>query len=350
MRQSVGRRAQAQLLQLARGLFGSPGNLAITLICALALAWIAPALLRWAVTEAAWSGSPESCRIATGACWLFIREKLDFIVFGLFPQEERWRAIISMALVVALFGAALWRALWGWRLALLWPVVLALAMWLLLGGFGLAPVRSELIGGVPLSLLLPVTALSLGFPLAVLLALGRRSRLWLLRAAATGFVELFRSAPFISILFMASVMLPFFVPEAWAPPKLVRACVAFTFVAAAYMAESVRGGLQAVPDSQVEAANALGLRGWQVVVLVSLPQAIRHAIPGLCNVVVLFLMATSLLSVIGMSDFLAVIQLGTRDPAWAGFEVEGYVFAAAAYFLVCATFNSYARELERRVG
>lgn len=332
------------------GLFGSPGNAVITCACLIALGWIAPALIRWSVTDAVWSGPPESCRAAAGACWLFIREKGDFIIFGLFPHEERWRAVLSMILVVMLFGAALWRSLWGWRLAAIWVAALATGTWLLLGGFGLAPIRSELIGGVPLSLLLPVMALSFGFPLAVLLALGRRSPFWIVRGGATGFVEIFRSAPFIAILFMASVMLPFFVPESWAPPKLLRACVAFTFVAAAYMAESVRGGIQAIPKTQIEAAEAIGLRPAQVMTFIVLPQAIRHAIPGLCNVVVLFLMATSLLSIIGMSDFLAAIQLGTRDPVWSGFEVEGYAFAALAYFVVCAVFNMYARALEKRVG
>ncbi len=345
---TAGARSPAQRLRAVfAALTAQPLDLAVTAACLAVLAWLLPPLLRWAITDAVWTGSAADCRAAAGACWLFIREKSEFIVFGLYPASERWRAIAAILLVFGLFGVLL-TPLRGGLLVLFWVGGLAGTGWLLLGGFGLTPVRSELIGGVPLSLYLPVAALSLGFPLAILLAYARRSASPVLRGLGTAFTELFRNAPFITILFVASVMLPFFVPPDAAPPKLVRAVVAFTCVAAAYMAEAVRGGLQAIPAGQAEAARALGLRAWQIGWLVTLPQAIRHAIPGLGNVVVLFVMATTLLSFIGMSDFLAVIQLGSRDPDWAGFEVEGYVFAAVAYLGFCGLLSLYLRRLERR--
>lgn len=332
----------------ARTLFAGPLNSFITLGCLLFIGWLLPPLLRWGVLDAVWTGTAQECHAAAGACWSFIREKMRFFFFGMYPADERWRAFLSMLLLIGTTGLAMVPRFWGGRLLIVVAANIAVAVWLLVGGLGLRPVATEQIGGLPATLMLSLVSLPLGFPLAVLLAFGRRSRFWLFRGASTAFIEILRCSPMVAILFMASVMLPFFVPSEYAPPKLARACFAFTIVAAAYMAEALRGGIQAVPEGQREAAIAVGMRPLPIVLLIILPQAIRMSIPGLLNVVVAFFKDTSLIVVIGMADFLGAIQLATRDPAWSGFNVEGYVFAALVYFTFCSVLSRYGQHLERR--
>jgi general L-amino acid transport system permease protein len=238
-----------------------------------------------------------------------------------------------------------------WHKALLagWVGVLSLVLWLLGGGAGLSPVATDNWGGLPLTLLLATFGLAAGFPVGVLLALGRTSALPVFRWLCTGLIELQRGVPFISLLFMASVMLPLFLPEQITPEKLVRAEIAFVLVVGAYIAEVVRGGLQGVPRAQQEAAAALGLGYWRMVWLITLPQALRISVPGLVNVGVVFFKDTSLVVVIGLTDLLAAVSSGARDTEWLGHDVEGYLFAAMIYFVFCTCMSRYAAWLERRL-
>ena len=333
-----------------RALVSSPVNIAVTLACLVLLAWALPPLLRWALIDAAWSGGPEACRATAGACWPYVGAKAGVFVFGFYPAAERWRPLLALVVLLALLGGSLLPRLWGWRLLLAWPAALALVVWVMGGGLGLAPVPSEAWSGLPLTVLLASFALALGFPLGVLLALGRTSRLPFFRVACTGFIELQRGLPLVSVLFMASVLAPLLVPAGATPGKLLRADAAFMLVAAAFIAEVIRGGLQAVPPGQAEAAQALGMGYWRIMQKIVLPQCLRVSVPPLVGVAISFFKDTSLVTVIGLSDLLGAVGAASRDPAWLGHDVEGYVFAAAVYFSFCFAASRYAAWLERRMG
>jgi general L-amino acid transport system permease protein len=254
-----------------------------------------------------------------------------------------------MLLMMGLLGASMVPRFWRKGLLAAWAGTLALVLWLLGGGLGLSPVATDNWGGFPLTLLLATFGLAAGFPVGVMLALGRRSSLPFFRWLCTGLIELQRGVPFISLLFMASVMLPLFLPEEVTPTKLARAEIAFILVTGAYIAEVVRSGLQGVPCAQNEAAAALGLGYWRTVWLISLPQALRISVPGLVNVGVVFFKDTSLVVVIGLTDLLAAVGSGARDAEWLGHDVEGYLFAALIYFVFCTVMSRYATWLERRL-
>ena len=333
-----------------KALFGSKLNVAVTLACLALLGWALPPLLRWAVLDAAWSGGPDACRAATGACWTYVGHKLGFFVFGYYPAAEHWRAAVALLLLLGLLGASLVPRFWTRGLLLAWPLVLAGVVWVLGGGAGLAPVSAEAWSGLPLTVLIASFALVLGFPLGILLALGRTSRLPFFRLACTAFIELQRGLPLVSLLFMASVMMPLLVPEGVTPGKLLRAYLAFTLLASAFIAEVVRGGLQAVAKGQAEAASALGLGYWRTMTRIVLPQCLRVSVPSLVGIAISFFKDTSLVVVIGLTDFLGSVSGGARDPAWLGHDVEGYAFAAMTYFTFCFTASRYAAWLERRMG
>ena len=332
-----------------RALVGSPLNIAISLACLVVLALVAPPLVHWALLDAVWTGGPEACQGIAGACWSYVGQKFGFFIFGFYPGGQRWRPFAALVLLLALLGGSLVPRLWGRGLLLSWPAVLGLVVWVLGGGLGLPVVPQESWSGLPLTVLLASFALAAGFPAGVLMALGRTSRLPFFRAVCTVFVELPRGLPLISVLFMASVMIPLLVPAGITPSKLVRAWFAFTVVAASFIAEIVRGGLQAVPPGQGEASTALGLGYWRTMRLIVLPQCLRISVPSLVGVAISFFKDTSLVTVIGLSDLLGSVGAGSRDPAWLGHDVEGYVFAALVYFGFCFSASRYAAWLERRL-
>jgi general L-amino acid transport system permease protein len=216
------------------------------------------------------------------------------------------------------------------------------------GVFGLPYVENERWGGMILTLILFTFGVAFAFPLSILLALARRSELPAMRALAVGYIELVRGVPLISLLFMASVMLPLFLPAGVALDKLLRAQLALILFAAAYLAEVVRGGLQAIPKEQYEAADALGLTYWQRTRAVVLPQALRIAVPPLVSTFIGFFKNTSLVVVIGLFDFLSTVKVSLNEPAWTGFGVEAYFFAALVYFVFCYAMSLYSRGLEQR--
>ena len=339
---------------LRANLFSSWPN-AVLSVLALWLLWRSvPPFVDWAFLDAVWS-APDSkaCRAAAGqgACWAFIGEKHRFILFGTYPYEEHWRPGIAILVMLALYTVSALRRFWRPSLALWWLAGLAAIGALMWGGvLGLRYVENERWGGLMLTLLLATFGLAFAFPLAILLALGRRSALPVVRGFCVGYIELIRGVPLISLLFMASVMLPLFLPAGVTVDKLLRAQIAMILFAAAYLAEVVRGGLQAIPHGQVEAADALGLAYWKKTLLVILPQALRIAIPPLVNTFIAFFKDTSLVVIIGLFDLLTSIKVSLQEPAWTGFGVEAYVFASVVYFAFCYTMSRYSQNLERELS
>ena len=305
--------------------------------------------LDWALVRAVWQPDPQACRAASGACWGFIVEKHRLIAFGTYPYEEHWRPGLASLLLIALWVLTALRQRWwvvaAWAAGL---VVIGILMW---GGvLGLPYVENERWGGLILTLLLTTFGLAIAFPLSICLALGRRSELPVIRAVCVAYIELIRGVPLISVLFMASVMLPLFLPAGVSIDKLLRALLALILFAAAYLAEAVRGGLQAIPKHQYEAADALGLGYFQKTFLIVLPQALRIAVPPLVGTCIGFFKDTSLVLIIGLFDLLSTIKVSLNDPAWTGFGVEAYLFAAAVYFIFCYSMSLYSRRLEASAG
>ena len=341
---------------LRANLFNSVFNTILTILAAYLIAIAVPPLLRWALIDAVWSApNGQACRGANGqevgACWAFIHEKLRFILFGRYPYEEQWRPLFVVAIFVAMILASCDRRLWGRPLMLLWTggfVAIAVLMW---GGvFGLSYVDTSLWSGLPLTLILAVVGMGLAFPFAILLALGRRSRLPAVRWVSVAYIELVRGVPLITVLFMASVVLPLFLPSGVTIDKLLRAQVAFILFAAAYLAEVVRGGLQAIPKGQIEAADSLGLGYWRRTRLIVLPQALRMVIPPLVNNFIGAFKNTSLVLIIGLFDLLTTANTSLTDQNWQGFAAETYVFTAAIYFCFCFFMSRYSQMLERNLN
>jgi general L-amino acid transport system permease protein len=339
------------LAWLRQNLFSGWLNSAATLAL-MYLAWrLIPALIDWAVVNAVWLPANASlCRDAAhnGACWAFVGEKFRFILFGTFPIDQQWRPALVIALFIALYAVSPVQKLRRAGLIALWSAGLVAIMLLMSGGlFGLSYVENERWGGLCLTLLLSTFGIALAFPLSILLALGRRSELPLVRWFSIAYIELIRGVPLISVLFMASVMLPLFLPAGVSIDKLLRVQLAMILFAAAYLAEVVRGGLQAIPRQQEEAALALGHGYWQRTWYITLPQALRVSIPPLVNTFIGFFKDTSLVVIIGLFDFLTAIKVSLSEPRWTGFGVEAYIFAALGYFLFCYPMSRYSQTLER---
>ncbi len=346
-------RARGLVGWLRANLFNSVCNSILTLVALYFLAVTIPPAIRWALVDAIWSApNGQTCRGAMGqeggACWAFIGEKIRFILFGRFPYAEQWRPLLVVVVFVGLIVASCNRRLWGRRLMVLWPAGLVLVAILMWGGiFGLTSVDTMLWSGLPLTLILAVVGMVFAFPLGILLALGRRSHLPAVRAISVAYIELVRGVPLITVLFMASVMLPLFLPAGFTIDKLLRAQVAFILFAAAYLAEVVRGGLQAIPQGQIEAADALGLSYWQRTRLIVLPQALAMVIPPLVNTFIGTFKDTSLVIIIGLFDLLGTVNAALADANWQGFYVEAYVVAAAIYWSFCFFMSRYSQMLER---
>lgn len=320
----------------------------LTFILLAALAAAALPFLQWALLDAVWRADAAACRAAHGACWGFIVEKHRFILFGTYPYDEQWRPAVATLVLLALWVISALRIFWRPALILVWIGGLCVIGTLMWGGVpGLPYVENERWGGLILTLLLTTFGLAAAFPLAIVLALGRRSGLPAIRAISVAYIELVRGVPLISLLFMASVMLPLFLPQGVSIDKLLRAQIALVLFAAAYLAEVVRGGLQAIPQGQYDAANALGLSYPGSTLYIILPQALRIAVPALVNTFIGFFKDTSLVLVIGLFDLLSTIKLGLTEPAWSGFGVEAYLFAALVYFAFCFSFSRYSRRFER---
>ena len=336
------------MAQFLRACFNNPLNAMISLACIAILAWALPPFVQWAVIDATWNGNAQTCRANGGACWAFIREKFWFSMFGLYPYEERWRPAVMMAILVVMVLASTRRAFWNRWLLVAWALAAVAMLVLMAGGvFGLMPVATRQWGGLTITGIIAVYGLSLGYPLAVVLALGRRSNLTLVRWFSTGVIEVVRGVPLITLLFMAAIMLPLFLPEGVTLDRLVRVLVAYTLFTAAYMAEVIRGGLQAMPRGEYEAAEALGLSYWQKMRLIILPQALSITIPSQVNTFIGLFKDTTLVVVIGVFDFFTTLRAALGDSNWLGFGTEAYLFAAFVYFVLCFAMSKYSQRLER---
>ncbi|TWA59581.1 amino acid ABC transporter membrane protein 2 (PAAT family) [Azospirillum baldaniorum] len=334
---------------LRNNLFNTWYNALLTILIAWLLFKAIPPLLDWLIFSANSFGTPpQVCRQEGGACWTFVSEKLRFVMFGTFPYDEQWRPLITIVIIIALVLASCDRRFWKPWLALVWIAGLAAVGVLMWGGvLGLTYVENTLWGGLPLTLMLSVVGLSVAFPASVLLALGRRSQLPAIRVISVTYIELIRGVPLISLLFMASVMFPLFLPTGVNFDKLLRAQIAFIMFAAAYMAEAIRGGLQAIPKGQYEAADALGLNYWQAMGKIILPQALAISIPPLVNTFISFFKDTSLVIIIGLYDLLGTAKAALSDPAWRGFYREAYLFIGVIYWVFCYSMSKYSQKLER---
>ncbi|MEZ5924945.1 MAG: amino acid ABC transporter permease [Hyphomicrobiaceae bacterium] len=332
-----------------KNLFASWGNALITIICLYVIWRAVPPFIEWALVNAVWRPDPEACRAAAGigACWGIIVEKWRLIFFGTYPFDQQWRPALMVAVLLVLIAISMVPAFWRRWLGFAWLAGL-LAMGVLMWGgvLGLPFVATDQWGGLPLTLILSVNGIVFSFPIAIALALGRRSNLPVIRAMCTAFIELVRGVPLITVLFMASLMIPLFLPQGFDINKLLRAQVAVILFSGAYLAEVVRGGLQAIPKGQFEAADSLGLSFPQKTAFIILPQALRLVIPPMVNSFIAGFKDTSLVIIIGLFDLLGTTRLAANDPLWRPFYVEGLIFLALIYFVFCYTLARYSRYLE----
>jgi general L-amino acid transport system permease protein len=302
--------------------------------------------LRWAVFDAVWSGGAEVCRRASGACWAVVVEKWPLVLFGTYPEALRWRPGLVIAMTVGMVVLSLCRP--RRALPLLWFVAWAISLWLMAGGAGLAPVQAADWGGLPLTLWLATITILAAAPLAVPLTLARRSRFGALSAASRGFVAAARAMPLVTVLLASAFLLPVLLPSGWSVGKLPRVLAALVLVTCAYLAEALRGGLQLVPEGQMDAAVALGLSRWQALRLVVLPQALRASLPALANTCIGAFKDTSLVLIVGLFDLLGAARAAIADPAWRGDAPEMYLAVAVLYFVPCFTLTQLVRRAEHR--
>jgi general L-amino acid transport system permease protein len=347
---------------ICENLFSGPFNTALTLFSLYIIYLIGPPLLNFLILDAVWTGeNRDACRSETagravGACWAFVKQRFGYFVYGSYPVDQRWRVDIWFALLALGVGWMLWlgaprRALG----AIYFFVVFPIASFLLLSGaewLGLVPVPTALWGGMLVTFVISIVGIVFSLPLGVILALGRRSKLPIIRFASVIFIEFVRGVPLITVLFMANTMLPLFLPEGMTIDRLMRPLVGVALFAAAYMAEVVRGGLQAIPKGQYEGAMSLGLKYPHMMVFIVLPQALKIVIPGIVNTFIGLFKDTTLVTIVGIFDFIKTIEASRIDPAWAAPTINftGYAFAAMFYFVFCFGMSRYSLMVERRLA
>ena len=342
---------------LRENLFSSPLNGLATILAVLFLAWALPPLVRWLFIDAAWSGADRTVCAPpeVGACWAFVKAKFGQFIYGRYPLDQRWRVDAAVLLLIAgLVPMAIPSVPFKRQNAIYLLLVFPIAAFALLFGvpaIGLPIVETALWGGLMLTLVVAIVGMATSLPFGILLALGRRSKMPVIRILSTVFIEVVRGVPLITVLYMASLMLPLFLPAGTNVDKLLRALVGVALFASAYMAEVIRGGLQAVPRGQLDGAFALGLTHWQMVRLIVLPQALRTVIPGIVNSYIALFKDTSLVLIIGLFDLLGIIQLNFTDADWAtaNTPATGYIFAGFIYWVFCFAMSRYSQFVERRL-
>ena len=337
---------------LRRNLFNNPLNSVVTLILGYLVFTGIWAAAEWALINADWVGdSREDCS-REGACWVFISVRWDQFMFGFYPTAELWRPRLFYA-TLAIFVALLAyektpKRTWIWLIFVnIYPFFAAA---LLYGGvLGLDVVETHKWGGLLVTLIIALVGIVVSLPIGIALALGRRSDMPIIRSICTVYIEIWRGVPLITVLFMASVMLPLFLSEGSETNKLIRALIGVVLFSAAYMAEVVRGGLQAISQGQYEAADALGLSYWKKMGLIILPQALKISIPSIVNTFIGLFKDTSLVLIIGMFDVLGIGQAANTDPDWLGFATESYVFVALVFWVFCFSMSRYSIWLENKL-
>src|SRR3712207_436558 len=342
---------------LRRNLFASVGDTVLTILAVLFLVYSLPPLIDWAFVSAVWEGSDRSVCTPTdaGACWAFVKAKFAQFIYGRYPVPERWRVdLVFLLRAAGLIPFAVPSVPYkGWNLLYLFFGFPLIALVLLSGGwFGLPVVETPLWGGLLVTLVVSYVGIFASLPLGILLALGRRSGMPVVRTLCIAFIEFWRGVPLITVLFMASVMLPLFLPPGVGFDKLLRALIGVALFSAAYMAENIRGGLQAIPKGQYEAAHALGLGYWKGMRLIILPQALKMVIPGIVNTFIGLFKDTSLVYIIGLFDLLGIVRLNFTDTTWASWQTPatGLVFAAFIFWMFCFGMSRYSQFMERRLN
>jgi general L-amino acid transport system permease protein len=343
-------------------LLSSPANIALTLLSVLLIYWIVPPFIEFMFTHAVWSGADrEAClptaeRPEVGACWPFVRERFAYFIYGSYPIPERWRVDIFFVMLAVGIVWLLWLEAPRRDLgAVYFFIVVPVVSYFLLNGFetiGLKRVDTSLWGGVLVTIVVSWVGIVFSLPIGILLALGRRSNMPAVKLFSVIFIEFVRGVPLITVLFMASVMLPLFVSDAYSPDKLLRALIGIAMFSSAYMAEVVRAGLQAIPKGQYEGAMAVGLGYWQMMYLIVLPQALKITIPNIVNTYIGLFKDTTLVVIVGIFDFLRTVEVSRIDPKWAAptTSATGYAFAAVFYFIFCYGMSRYAKGVEARLG
>ena len=347
---------------LRENLLSTPFNIVLTILIVLLFAWAIPELVKFLLIDAVWTGSDRDACLGSvqhreiGACWPFVWERLPYFIYGSYPISERWRVDVFFAMLAI-------GILWLLRLnaprrdlaAVYFFAILPAASFILLTGWaaiGLQPVDTVLWGGALVTIVVASVGIVVSLPLGILLALGRRSHMPVVRSLSVIFIEFVRGVPLVTVLFMAGVMLPLFMPEELSPDKLVRALVGIALFASAYMAEVVRAGLQAIPKGQYEGAMAVGLRYWQMMRLIILPQALKVTIPNIVNTYIGLFKDTTLVFIVGIFDLLRTIEVARIDPKWATpvTSTTGYAVAAIFYLVFCYGMSRYARAMEARLA
>ncbi|OCJ03769.1 amino acid ABC transporter permease [Rhizobium sp. AC44/96] len=345
-----------------KNLLATPKDVVLTVAAIAVLAWALPHMINWLFIQAVWQGSDRTFCATTvqggiqpdgwsGACWAFVNAKFDQFIFGRYPLDQRWRPTIVGVLFVLLLVPMLIPKIprKGLNALLLFAALPILSFWLLYGGLGLEVVETSLWGGLMVTLVLSFVGIAVSLPFGIILALGRRSHMPVIRMVCVVFIEVIRGIPLITVLFMASVMLPLFLPTGWTIDKLLRALIGVAIFASAYMAEVIRGGLQAIPKGQFEGADSLGLGYWQKTRLIILPQAIKLVIPGIVNTFIGMFKDTSLVTIIGMFDLLGIVKLNFTDANWATAVTArtGLIFAGFVFWLFCFGMSRYSGFMER---
>ena len=342
------------LAWLRSNLFGDLKTAFSTVILGGLLLWFVPQLLNWSLFNAVWVPDVQACRAAEGlgACWGVVAEKYRFIIFGRYPFEQQWRPLIATLLMLAMLVASCMRAFWKPWLVGLWVAVLGVFFVLMYGNaLGLTKVETDRWGGLPLTILLSTLSIVMAFPIALVVALGRRSDLPAIRVFCTIYVELIRGVPLISVLFMASFMFPLFMPQGLTIDVLIRVLVGITLFAAAYLAEVIRGGLQAIPKGQIEAAGTLGLSYWQTQRKIVLPQALAMVVPSIVNSFISIFKDTSLVSIVSLYELTGAMDMAINaDAEWKPFKLQGYFFIALIYFIFCFLMSRYSLWVEKQVN
>jgi general L-amino acid transport system permease protein len=328
-------------------LFSSITNTILTLLGFYLVYITIPSLLDWMIFDATWSGTQAEIT-KDGARWIFIIEKFDQFMYGFYPQDLQWRPNLVFILFFVIIIA--FRFITNSKFKLLILVTYPIVAFVLISGgiFGLEHNETEKWGGLMLTVIVAAVGIIASFPIGIILALGRQSKMPLIRTLCIGFIEFIRGVPLITILFMASVILPLFFHDGIEFDKLLRALIGITLFQSAYIAEVIRGGLQAIPKGQYEAANSLGLTYWQAMGLVILPQALKISIPNIVGSFIALFKDTTLVLIIGLFDILAMVTLTNSDTQWLGYEIEGYVFVTMIYWVICFSMSQYSKSVERR--
>ncbi len=335
---------------LKNNLFSTWYNSILTITILTLLAWLLPPMFRWAFVDSLWNSSAEACRNIDGACWSVIPHNIRFIILGFFPEGQEWRPILAMALLLGLVIYSKERHRWKKSLMWLWLANLVVMGTLMYGGIlGMPVVETSQWSGLPLTLLLSFFGMIIAYPLGILLAIGRRSKMPTIKTLCVVYIEMIRGVPLISMLFMSSIMFPLFLPEGVTIDKVLRALIAIIIFTAAYIAEVVRGGLQAMPRGQFEAADSLGLNYSQTMRLIILPQALKIVIPPSVGILLSAFKDTSLVVIIALYDVLKTTMVTLSNPEWGRYSTELYIFLALLYFCFCYAMSSYSRRLEKEL-